>query len=177
LSAAGRSSLYYQAVPVSAKELATKHRIDAIYTDYPLYGSRRIQAVLNKDEQIDISRQRVQRYMREMGIAGTCPGPNLNRWDSGHRIYPYLLRDVTAARNGHIWGVDITYIRLTGGWPPPHPCRNLTPRLMKRVLASTLFLLIRGLDNGVNHTRLSPLWRALSYWLASLLLCRLIRHA
>ena len=40
---------------------------------------------------------------------------------------------------------------LCGGWPPPHPCRNLTPRLMKRVLASTLFLLIRGLDNGVNH--------------------------
>jgi putative transposase len=111
-----RSSLYYQAVPVSAAEIAIKHRIDAIYTDYPFYGSRRIQAVLNKDEQIDISRQRVQRYMREMGIAGICPGPNLSRRDTEHRIYPYLLRGVTAARNDHIWGVDITYIRLTGGW-------------------------------------------------------------
>lgn len=43
---------------------------------------------------------------------------------------------------------------LCGGWPPPRPCRNLTPRLMKRVLASTLISLIRGLDNGVNHNRI-----------------------
>ena len=111
-----RSSLYYQVVPVSAEEIAIKHRIDAIYTDYPFYGSRRIQATLNKDDQIDISRQRVQRYMREMGIAGICPGPNLSRRDAEHRIYPYLLRGVTATHNDHIWGIDITYIRLKGGW-------------------------------------------------------------
>ncbi len=111
-----RSSLYYQAVPVSAKEIAIKHRIDAIYTDYPFYGSRRIQAGLNNDDHIDISRQRVQRYMREMGIAGICPGPNLSRRDAEHRIYPYLLRGITAAYSDHIWGVDITYIRLKGGW-------------------------------------------------------------
>jgi len=111
-----RSSLYYQAVPVSAEEIAIKHRIDAIYTDYPFYGSRRMQAVLNKDDQIDISRQRVQRYMREMGIAGICPGPNLSRRDTEHRIYPYLLRGITAGYRNHIWGVDVTYIRLKGGW-------------------------------------------------------------
>jgi putative transposase len=111
-----RSSLYYQAVPVSAEEIAIKHRIDAIYTDYPFYGSRRMQAVLNKDDQIDISRQRVQRYMREMGIAGICPGPNLSRRDAEHRIYPYLLRGITAAYSDHIWGVDVTYICLKGGW-------------------------------------------------------------
>ena len=111
-----RSSLYYQVVPVSAEEVATKHRIDAIYTAFPFYGSRRIQAVLNHDDQSDISRQRVQRYMREMGIAGICPGPNLSRRDAEQRIYPYLLRGVSAAHNDHIWGIDITYIRLTGGW-------------------------------------------------------------
>lgn len=98
------------------EEIAIKHRIDAIYTDYPFYGSRRIQAVLNNDDHIDISRQRVQRYMREMGIAGICPGPNLSRRDAEHRIYPYLLRGITAAHSDHIWGVDITYIRLKGGW-------------------------------------------------------------
>jgi putative transposase len=111
-----RSSLYYQAVPVSAAEIAIKHRIDAIYTASPFYGSRRLQAALEKDHQIEISRQRVQRYMREMGIAGICPGPNLSRRDAEHRIYPYLLRGITAAYSDHIWGVDITYIRLKGGW-------------------------------------------------------------
>ena len=98
------------------EEIAIKHRIDVIYTDYPFYGSRRVQATLNHDDQIAISRQRVQRYMREMGIAGICPGPNLSRRDAEHRVYPYLLRGVTAAYRDHIWGIDITYIRLKGGW-------------------------------------------------------------
>ncbi len=111
-----RSSLYYQALPISAEEIAIKHRMDAIYTAYPFYGSRRMQATLVKDDQIDISRQRVQRYMREMGIAGICPGPNLSRRDAEQRIYPYLLRGITAGHRHHIWGVDITYIRLKGGW-------------------------------------------------------------
>lgn len=31
-------------------------------------------------------------------------------------IYPYLLRGVTAQRPNQVWGIDITYIRLTQGW-------------------------------------------------------------
>ncbi len=33
-----------------------------------------------------------------------------------HKIYPYLLRHVTASYPNHVWGIDITYIRLRGGW-------------------------------------------------------------
>lgn len=33
-----------------------------------------------------------------------------------HKIYPYLLRHVSASYPNHIWGIDITYIRLMGGW-------------------------------------------------------------
>ena len=44
-----RSSLYYQPVLPSAEEVALKHRIDAIYTDYPFYGSRRISAQLRRE--------------------------------------------------------------------------------------------------------------------------------
>ena len=50
--------------------------------------------------------------MREMGIAGIAPGPNLSQRAIEQRIYPYLLRDVTAQAPNHIWGCDITYIRL-----------------------------------------------------------------
>ena len=74
-----RSSLYYQPVPVSAEEVAIKHAIDEIYTRYPFYGSRRMAAELRQNRQIKIARETVQRYMREMGIAGICPGPNLSR--------------------------------------------------------------------------------------------------
>jgi putative transposase len=120
-----RSSLCYLALPVSAEEIAIKQRIDVIYTASPFYGSRRLQAVLNEDDQIDISRQPVQRYMREMGIAGICPGLNLSRRDAAQRIYPDLLCGFTASHRDHIWGVDITYIRLKGGWP----CWTGTPAM------------------------------------------------
>jgi len=63
-----------------------------------------------------INRKAVQRHMREMGIAGICPGPNLSQRNLAHRVYLYLLRQVTAAYPNHVWGIDITYIRLQKGW-------------------------------------------------------------
>lgn len=110
-----RSSLYYCPMPPSAEEVAIKHRIDEIYTRWPFYGSRRITVVLNQDE-IAVSRPTVQRYMREMGIAGIAPGPNTSKPAPHHKIYPYLLRNVAASYPNNVWGIDITYIRLHGGW-------------------------------------------------------------
>ena len=110
-----RSSLYYQPVPPSAEEVRIKHRIDEIYTEWPFYGSRRITAQLCR-ESILINRKAVQRHMQEMGIAGICPGPNLSKRNTDHRVYPYLLSNVTASYPNHVWGIDITYVRLTAGW-------------------------------------------------------------
>ena len=110
-----RSSLYYQPLPPPAEEIRLKHRIDELYTDYPFYGSRRIRAML-KREGWRINRKRVQRCMREMGLVAVFPGPNLSKPAPGHKIYPYLLRHVTASYPNHIWGIDITYIRLQQGW-------------------------------------------------------------
>jgi putative transposase len=110
-----RSSLYYQPVPPSAAEVALKHRIDEIYTAWPFYGSRRITVQLQR-EGWTINRKAVQRHMREMGIAGITPAPNLSQRQHEHRVYPYLLRQITAAYPNHVWGIDITYIRLQHGW-------------------------------------------------------------
>jgi len=114
-----RASLYYQPVSPSAAEVALKHRIDELYTVYPFYGSRRITVQLRREgthRVPAINRKAVQRHMREMGIAAICPGPNLSQRNQAHRVYPYLLRQVTAAYPNHVWGVDITYIRLKHGW-------------------------------------------------------------
>ena len=111
-----RRSLYYQPVPPSAEEVAIKHAIDRIYTDQPSYGSRRIAVVLERDHGLIVNRKAVQRHMRQMGIAGISPGPNLSRRNPEHRIYPYLLRGVVATYPNHVWSIDITYIRLVAGW-------------------------------------------------------------
>ena len=110
-----RRSLYYQPVPPSEEEVLLKHRIDELSTAHPFYGSRKI-TVLLTDEGTVINRKRVQRYMREMGIAGIAPGPNLSKRASQHRVYPYLLRGVRATMPNQIWGSDITYVRLRTGW-------------------------------------------------------------
>jgi putative transposase len=115
LLSVSRSSLYYQPVGPTEKEVAIKHRIDEIYTAHPYYGSRRITAKLRR-EGTHISRPTVQRYMRQMGIAGIAPGPNLSKSHPEHEIYPYLLRNVAITRPNQVWGIDITYIRLIGGW-------------------------------------------------------------
>ncbi len=105
-----RSGLYYQPVPPSSAEVALKHRIDELYTAYPFYGSRKIAALLA------VNRKAIQRHMREMGIAGICPGRNLSKNSLEHRVFPYLLRQVQATRANHIWGIDLTCIRLRVGW-------------------------------------------------------------
>lgn len=110
-----RSSLYYQPVAPSAEEIALKHRIDAIYTAYPFYGSRRITEQLRREEW-QINRKAVQRHMREMGLEAICPGPNLSKRRQQDQIYPYLLRSLTIARPNQVWGIDITYVRLQQGW-------------------------------------------------------------
>ena len=110
-----RSSLYYHPRAPSLEGVALKHRIDALYTQYPFYGSRRITAQMRRDGLV-INRKAVQRHMREMGIAGIAPGPNLSRRDGEHRVYPYLLRDLTSAYPNHVWGIDVTYVRLRASW-------------------------------------------------------------
>jgi putative transposase len=110
-----RASLYYQPSCPSPEEVAINHRIDELYTAHPFYGSRKLTALL-RQERGPISRKTVQRHMREMGIAGICPGPNLSKRSSEHRVYPYLLRHVSAERVNHVWGIDSTYVRMQGSW-------------------------------------------------------------
>jgi putative transposase len=110
-----RSSLYYKPAPPSAAELAAKHRIDRLYLDFPYYGARRMAAQLQREGH-SIDRKTARAYMKEMGLIAVYPGPNLSKRHPQHQVFPYLLRGVSASYPNHIWGSDITYIPLRGGW-------------------------------------------------------------
>ena len=99
---------------ISEEEIRLRHRIDAIYTKYSFYGSRKMTITL-QTEGFPVGRKRVQTAMREMGIEGIHPGPNLSKRALQHRIYPYLLRNVVPRSLHHVWGIDVTYIRLLHG--------------------------------------------------------------
>lgn len=110
-----RTSLYYQPQVPSAEDLALKRRIDEIYTAHPFYGVWRITAQLHAEGRL-VNHKAVARQMREMGLAGIHPGPNLSKRAQAAVIRPYLLRGVQAKAPNQVWGVDITYIRLMEGW-------------------------------------------------------------
>ena len=111
-----RTGLYYVPAAPTAWELQLRKGIDRLNTEFPYYGSRKITSTLG-EEGFVVSRKRVQRLMAEMGLLSIYPRRrNLSEANSAHKKYPYLLRGVTASYPNHIWGTDITYVRLKGGW-------------------------------------------------------------
>ena len=110
-----RSSIYYQK-QVSQDDLIAMRAIDTEFTKCPFYGSRRMKVVLERDHDIDICREHVIRLMRLMGLEALYPKENTSKPDHLHRVYPYLLSKLVASYPNHIWGTDITYIRLAHGF-------------------------------------------------------------
>jgi len=110
-----RSGVYYQAAPVSAKDLELMRQIDEIHLTWPFYGSRKIRDEL-WSRGYDVGRDRVRRLMRLMGIEALYVKPKLSQAYPGHRKYPYLLRGLLITRPNHVWATDITYIPMAKGF-------------------------------------------------------------
>lgn len=71
--------------------------------------------ILNRDHDILINKKRTRRYMRQMGLHGFCPGPNLSKRTQASYVYPYLLRKMDINRPNQVWSIDITYCRMPHG--------------------------------------------------------------
>src|SRR6478752_3344572 len=110
-----RSSFYYRPRPEAAAELDLLKRLDRIFTDDPVYGSRRLQVALLR-EGISIGRRRVRRLMRKLGLWVVRPKRNTSKRHPEHKVYPYLLRGKTIDRANQVWAADITYIPMRQGF-------------------------------------------------------------
>src|SRR5947209_18978963 len=73
-------------------------------------------AQMLKQEGYSINRKRVQRLMRQMGIAALGPKPRTTKPQPGHKIFPYLLRNLAIDRPNQVWAADITYIPIGRGF-------------------------------------------------------------
>ena len=110
-----RSSYYYAPAGESEANLHLMRLIDEQYTRAPFYGVRRMTAWLSQQGQ-HVNHKRVSRLMRVMGLHAMCPGPSVSKPAPGHRIYPYLLRNLPIRAVNQVWSTDITYIRLARGF-------------------------------------------------------------
>lgn len=110
-----RSSYYYRAKPIRPDDLKLMRQIDEMYLENPTLGSRSIRRQLKRQGQ-KVNRKRIQRLMRLMGIEAIYPKPRTSRPHPQHRVYPYLLRDLTIDRPNQVWAADITYVPMARGF-------------------------------------------------------------
>ena len=110
-----RSSAYYRGEPVSEADLAVMRLIDEIHLQWPFYGSRRMRDEL-EERGHTVNRKRVQRLMRQMGLRALYPRRRTSQPGKGHKIYPYLLRDLSIERANQAWASDISYIPMAKGF-------------------------------------------------------------
>src|SRR5258707_9959175 len=109
-----RSGIYRKPPPANDNNLALMRRIDELFTAWPFLGSRRMAAMLRAEGHA-INRKHVQRLMRRMGIAALGPKPRTTKPAPGHKIFPYLLRNMAIDRPNQVWAADITYVPIGRG--------------------------------------------------------------
>ena len=63
-----------------------------------------------------VSRKRVQRLMRIMGLRAIYRSPRTSQPAPAHRVYPYLLRNAKITRPNQAWAADITYLPMARGF-------------------------------------------------------------
>jgi len=68
-----------------------------------------------------VGRKRVRRLMAKMGLEPIYQRPRTTvphppRFLAEHKIWPYLLRNLTIDRPDHVWCADITYIPMRRGF-------------------------------------------------------------
>ena len=93
-----RSTLYYQPVEPDTDTLALMRLIDEIFINHPYFGARRIRQILRREHKMLVTRKRVRRLMRLMGLETIYRKPRTSDPAPEHKIYPYLLRDVQIER-------------------------------------------------------------------------------
>ena len=103
-----RSSFYYTGKGESALNLRLMRLIDKEFMDTPWYGSRQMARRLRRLGYC-VGRKRVRRLMRLIGLTPIYQAPRTSQPHPQHKIYPYLLRNVTVDRPNQVWCADITY--------------------------------------------------------------------
>lgn len=110
-----RSSYYYKSKEESDFNLELMKLIDQLYLRYPFYGSRQMRYHLRR-QGYSVSRKRLQRLMRKMGIVAIYQKPHTSKQDIKYKIYPYLLKNLIIHKANQVWCADISYIPLRYGF-------------------------------------------------------------
>ncbi len=107
--------MYYEPRPIKDADLNLMRTIDELHLNYPFMGARMLMSQLAR-QGLTVGRRHIGTLMRRMGIAAQAPKPGTSKACPGHKIYPYLLRNVTIKEANQVWALDTTYIPMARGF-------------------------------------------------------------
>ena len=110
-----RGSVYYLPQGINEAELALMRQIDELHLEHPFMGARQLVRQLRRLG-FEVGRLHVRTLMLRMGIQAMAPQPGTSKPAPGHKVYPYLLRNVAVVRANQVWALDTTYIPMRQGF-------------------------------------------------------------
>ena len=110
-----RGSVYYLPAPTSDADLALMRQMDELHLEHPFMGARMLRDQLLRLGHA-VGRKHVATLMRRMGIQALAPQPGTSKRAPGHKIYPYLLRNLPITQSNQVWALDTTYIPMARGF-------------------------------------------------------------
>ena len=110
-----RGSVYYLPQGVNEAELSLMRQIDELHLKHPFMGARQLVRQLRRLG-FEVGRLHVRTLMLRMGIRAMAPQPGTSKPAPGHKVYPYLLRNVEVVRANQVWALDTTYIPMRQGF-------------------------------------------------------------
>jgi putative transposase len=110
-----RGSIYYLPRPVSEHDQRLMKRMDRLHLELPFAGARMLRDLLRL-EGFKVGRTHVGTLMRKLGIQVLYRKPRTTKRHPGHKVYPYLLRNLAITRSNQVWAMDVTYIPMARGF-------------------------------------------------------------
>jgi len=110
-----RGSMYYKPKPQQNDDVLIMNELRSLYQAYPCYGYRKMTVALRQIG-IVVNHKKVQHLLKVAGVQAIYPRKKTTIRNTQHKVFPYLLRDMKIERPNQVWQVDITYIKIRGGF-------------------------------------------------------------